>query len=284
MEVKVVVTGPTLRRLYEQLTEEYYGEEEPEEPWLFDPVNASEVARAREFIDSHYSADVDAVPSYETLSIEGLAENEPEDFPHLLPLGLADKEVRADQTRARDAIVTCPACGNRFVDPEFAPVFDERRLPKKALFSLDGALKLFARSRFVRDFGDLGLTGLAFEDCGVDLYRVHVECHKWGDTTGVCDRCGMKTNVQGAACFNLREEYLYDFQYMRLNPGVTPHLLLFVVTPRAMRLMQEYTEAFGEITYCFGAAVPGMMEELIWPQDKLYTNGEMPETVFRDPL
>jgi len=94
----------------------------------------------------------------------------------------------------------------------------------------------------------------------------------------------MKTNVVSTSCFNLEEDYRYDFQFLRMNPGERPHHVLFVVTPAAMSLVRKYATAAGEMKYCLSGIVPGMMKELIWPQDKVYTNGEIPETVFREPL
>jgi hypothetical protein len=94
----------------------------------------------------------------------------------------------------------------------------------------------------------------------------------------------MKTNVISTSSFNLEENYRYDFQYLRLNPGEKQHQLFFVVTPAAMSLVRKYATAAGEMKYCLSGIVPGMMEDLIWPQDKLYTDGAIPETVFREPL
>jgi len=267
------------------LTEEWYEDPDQDGAWRFEPYDRKRICEARNLVQQHYSPELDGVAPYEGVLIEGAGEHTPEDFDHLLIVMLADIIVAPDKTGPWDAVATCPACKNTYVDPGFKGAYTERKMPKKkAWFSLRGDLKLFARSPFIEDYKDLGLTGLDFTECGNGLFRVNVECHRWTDPSGVCEHCGMKTNVVSTSCFNLEEDYRYDFQFLRMNPGERQNHVLFVVTPAAMSLVRKYATAAGEMKYCLSGIVPGMMKDLIWPQDKLYTNGEIPETVFRDPL
>lgn len=282
MEVKVTIMGSTLRRLLRRLTEEWCEGQPKKGAWLFEPSDRETIYRARRLVEQYYSPDVDEFPPYEMVVVQGMAKHKVEDFSHLLPVILADKTVEADKTRPWDAVVRCPTCGNPYVDPTFEGRYEIRSLPRKmAWFSLDGDLKLFARTPFMEEYISLGLTGLHFTPKGDGVFHVGVKQHVWADQSGVCDHCGIKTNVVSTGCFNLEEDYRYDFQYLRVNPAEKPHKALFVVTPHGMTLLRKYSTAAGETEYCFAGIVPGMMKDLIWPQDKLFTNGAVPVTVLR---
>lgn len=179
-----------------------------------------------------------------------------------------------------DSLVKCPDCGNEHQSLAYPLRVRGRRLPKsKELFTFYGELSVFCRESFVQKASDCGLTGLEFPQIplerteGTPLFRVKPHLHRWQDRSGVCEGCGMKTNVRGVQMFNLPEEYGFDVQVARLFDG---HL--YVLSRKALECISGACHITFEKT-CFGPIRPGYMAGLLRPEDKVFRFGEAPTRV-----
>lgn len=290
MKFLINCDASVLNRLFDELTEEWYGKGRMDDcwRWQFLPEDTQGIRAAMNFLDSHFDPKKDHHRCKFNAVCGKMEGFEARDFSRLSFCMVADRLIGADKTRPWDARKTCPSCGNINVDPDFLPKVNLGKMPKKSqFFSLDGNLKLFCREKFIRDYHEAGLTGLSFSPFYGDLFRVRIALHSWADRSGVCDECGMKTNVAGTNMFNLPENYPFDFQVARVNsvyvspdpgPLATPSTF-FVLSPVAMDLVRNYAEVAGQMKYCL-PILPGYMADKIHPPDKLFRNGETPLGFF----
>lgn len=291
MNIFINCNAPVIGRYTtEELVREWYGPSYADEPWVFSPDDYNSILMAKKFLDGKFDITKDWHKCALTLIIRGLEAHDPEEFYRLSFTRIADTLMGSDRTRPWDARKRCKSCGNMYVDQNYEPLVNISKMPKKApFFSLDGNLKLFAHDKFINDYNRLGLTGLTFSPFHEDLFRVNVKMHVWSSQSGVCELCGMKTNVTRSAFFNLMEDYKYDFQFIRINPGyVTPHegpyatpMVFFILSPKAAKLIRSYAKAAGKMDYCIAPIIPGYMADKFYPQDCLFKNGNFPMTVFR---
>jgi len=176
--------------------------------------------------------------------------------------------------------VRCAGCGNRYQDPSYKLTVRGRRLPaNKRLFTFYGELSIFCRPQFVSSYERSGLTGIEFQQIpaerteGIELYRLILAPHKWKGREGVCEICGMKTNVRNIEFFNLPEQYEFDFQTVL---AFSRHY--FVFSRKAVEFLQG--ESHTRFRHCEIPILPDYLVDRIYPEKRIFRNGEGPTRVL----
>lgn len=205
----------------------------------------------------------------------------------------ADDASRAEKTHHTDSFISCPACGNQYQDPDFDLKVSPAKFPvTPKLMTFYGSLKLFCRPKFINRYEQSGLTGMTFRDWGVKdrhgipLSRIGVELHRWQDRAGVCDACEMKTNLTtDVGCFNTHEQFKYDIQYLRTPLGFSSDPTeIFVLSRRAVDFFVEvssYMQTVMEEPTSVVPIMPGHLEDIVWPEPRLFAHGEKPTRMLR---
>jgi len=204
-----------------------------------------------------------------------------------ITFSFADDASNAEITHHTDSEITCKTCGNKQQNSNFVPAIKPSKLPARPkLMTFYAPLKLFCRPKFIKRYEQSGLTGLTFIDWdekdkhGQPLTLIKVERHQWQDRTGVCDVCEMKTNVTTAyGLFNTHEKFKYDIQYVNTYDSQD-----FVLSRKAVEFFLEVTD-FMEGIYRFPETLipimPGYLEDIVWPEPKLFAHGEIPLHMLR---
>ncbi len=207
------------------------------------------------------------------------------DSRHYICYRFANIVANAEITHHTDSEVVCQACGNYHQDQDFIPKINLAKLQSKPiLMDFYGTLKVFCRPRFIENYKQSGLTGLSFADWGISdkkglpLAQVRPQKHIWQDRTGVCDECEMKTNITSIlGVFNTHEIFKYDFQYVSVNDREGEG---FILSKRALEFCAKFTRDSVD-DYLTYPVIPGYMEDKIWPEPKMFTNGEAPLFMLR---
>lgn len=269
--------------LWDQIIPSFYGEgyasiKGSETEWLFDIDDRDTIRRARGHVEQAIPKDLH--PPFERLAIDDVSDSDSEEFFVFDVIG--DDASNAEKTHHADSTRKCEQCGNEYQDPAFVPVFDDRRIPKKSiLVSFYGDLKILCRPSFVDLYAESGLTGLSFQRAEASrdanpLHHVAVAQHSWIDKAGVCDTCGMKTNVMAPAFFNLDETYRYDIQYVLLYDTCQ-----FVLSSKAIRFLDQHTEIGQSMEFAAAPIKPGYRQDTIYPEDRLFRAGTWPTKVLK---
>lgn len=184
--------------------------------------------------------------------------------------------------------VTCPQCGNPTFDCNFFYSRSNWKAPRKAIFNVGDEFLPICTSEFIEKYEQQKFTGLTFIPIDDVYYRVSVAEHQWQERSGVCTHCNMKTNVIPCAFFNLKEEYLYDFQFIRVNTHSYRAVLpSFIFSRRAYKfLIENYHKP--ELkpnsslpwTYITQPVIPGYMSDLVYPKPRMYYNGSYPMDIY----
>jgi len=260
--------------------------------WAFDPEDRSNVLHAMAFLEKNRL--LDEPPYYMLVWFVGMEDVETANlraYPHLEFATIATRIV-SRKTRMPGEwhdVVTCPDCGNEYADPKYEVPFGMWKPKKKySLFAVDVSQNLYAHKRHIAIHEEAGLTGLSFEETDVkDLYRVRIAPHKWQDREGLCETCGMKTNVVGGSHFNAQEKYLYDYQYIIDNQPREDPQPTFILSQKAfwftvdmLGLNLEHHKEFG--VPIASPIMPGHLSHLIAAPKGMYRNGQYPTSFLRD--
>ena len=199
----------------------------------------------------------------------------------------ADDASRAEITHHTDSEITCKTCGNKQQNPRFVPAIKPSKLPvRPKLMSFYAPLKIFCRPKFIKQYEKAGLTGLTFiewnekDKHGQPLTLIKVTRHQWQDRAGVCDACEMKTNVTNTCgFFNTHDQFQYDIQYVN-----TYEVQTFVLSRKAIEFFRgttEFTKIVLEDTPSIYPIIPGYLEDIVWPEPKLFAHGKIPLHMLR---
>lgn len=277
LDLKVQISCEDAKRnleLRESWENEFYGPTSvPKDPWVFDIDDAS-LIDFRDFLRKKGAHEISS-----SIHISNRSSFDYLDFDYIAQYSIAlNLNVAADQTRSWDAVLKCDDCGNRYIDETFASPVVSKRLRTGALIGLDGVLKLLATKQFHSDYQKAGLSGLTFSwDDSVGRFRVRVEKHIWKQTAGVCATCGMKTNICKAWFFNLKEDYRFDFQFLRMHDDghKTPPTPV-VVSRRAREFFLTLQGTVAkDLSYAI-PIVPGLRSDKLSPASGMFQNGETP--------
>lgn len=206
-------------------------------------------------------------------------------------LSLGEPVGGAEVSKHEHGVERCRRCGQLYDSNDVVPEINVKLLRNRSakLMHFYHVHKVFCRPSFVEAWEKASLTGLSFEPWGVKdrqgrpLSLVRTAKHDWQDRTGVCEMCGMKTNVTTVdACFNVNEQFKYDFQFLRTFNGTA-----FVISQAAFEFMETVepiTNVWDEDSALgIYPIVPGMHEELIRPEPKLFMYPEVPMRMIRLP-
>ena len=263
----------------------FYPDPEAQETWTFGLDDREAIQRATD-IYNRFTPDF-AKPIYQVLVAPGLS---PEiiDSSDFFVVGIIGDDASglhayesAEVGDWRQNVYECLSCGNSCQDPNFEFGILGKKLPKtKVLFSFFSKVSVFCRPEFVELYEAEQLTGLTFNPIdrgrtdGVELFKVNFHPHQWRDSDGVCEDCGMKTNVRSFQFFNLLEEYPFDFQVVTVYRD---HV--FVVSKRAAEFLR--TCSHFEFEYCRCPILPGFMIDELYPEPKIFAHSEYPTQALR---
>jgi hypothetical protein len=214
---------------------------------------------------------------------------DPVNFDWRVTTHIGDWKILSDKHKHNGLKIKCSDCGNWMLNPDFQTQFNPKSLwKKKAVFSLNSANFYLAREWFVEEFNQQGFTGVTFDYFLEGYYRMEIADHVWNNRSGVCPTCGMKTNVIRESYFNLPEKYLYDIQRLQYNfngndLGNTSGLMdqRIVLSSRAMNFLYKHCDPFCNPLGAVIPIMPGHLSDIIWPEDKMFTDGDYPDSVLR---
>ena len=201
---------------------------------------------------------------------------------------IAPWKILSDKCKHNGRKIKCSDCGNWSLNPDFQTQFNPKTLWKKTpVYSLNSANFYLTRHSFIREFERQGFTGVTFKLFTEEYSRMEIVQHEWNDRSGVCRTCGMKTNVIREAYFNLPEKYLYDFQRLQYNINAIDwagdsgmYDQRIVMSSRSANFLHKYSKIL-----CNPAEgipiLPGYLSDIIWPEDRMFTDGDYPDSVLR---
>lgn len=279
--------GGTLIEKAEEILYRRHPDVPEKERWRFSPTDTKLIQEAKDALRSVLPPESGGVTERVVPSNIDPAVIDKVDW--FLVVRFADDASNGEITHHTDSIITCPICGNQYQDPRFVPALRAARLPARPkLMTFYGFHKLFCRPKFIDLYKNSGLTGLTFVDWGetdkhkVPLSLIYVKQHKWQDRTGVCDKCEMKTNATSrCGLFNVHEKFQYDIQYLStFDEGGE----IFVLSRAAMKFFEKYSgymKCVLEEPVAITPIIPGYLEDLVWPEPRLFANGEKPVSMLR---